>query len=680
MASATLEMFIKIVGARKVSSELDNISNSLDKTNQKVNNASKQNAQFSAGMSSLTKGAIAGAAIFAGKKLLDFAQDSILAASAAQEAAGAFGTTFGGAAESLGQELEKNANLFGLTTSQAKQLVGVFGAVAQGIGFTQQESADLSARLFELSGDIASFNNISSGAEPVLQAFRSALVGEREALKTYGIAITEAEVQTKAFEMTGKRNADELTRQEKALATTELLFEKAAVQIGNAERESEGFAAQMLQTKAKTQQFREELGEQLLPAAGALLGFFNDFIDVTAPLVVGAFENINTVASKFGELNSIIWDDATDSINEYGESIAKNTPEILTYLGYLLTGQMAYYNKNKDKLDEVTKESEKYSDSLDENTEVANKNSVAIFGATGYSQDFLNTVQGINDLYDYYNTNLQQNRNQLIVNTTQTGKFADTIDKKLNPIFGEQNALLLTNIQLETNRNTLMKLINSANEDLSAAQTNYNNALKEVNRLTIEENVRDAEAAIRKAELQTQIALLTEAQNNGKDVSLDLALAQAELAQAEYELANDSDALKSARNLLTVSEQNLTIATENQQKVIEERNKELVRSIDLTNQQANANKNLANTITGLAGTDFGRLVSQGFVTLGAPAEGVETPADTLGDNSNISGGGNGGTDTTLIVQNYIGEEKIEEVIQKVNTRIQQQGKTFRLER
>ena len=74
------------------------------------------------------------------------------------------------------------------------------------------------------------------------------------------------------------------------------------------------------------------------------------------------------------------------------------------------------------------------------------------------------------------------------------------------------------------------------------------------------------------------------------------------------------------------------------------------------------------------------MVSQGFVTLGAPAEGVETPADTLGDNSNISGGGNGGTDTTLIVQNYIGEEKIEEVIQKVNTRIQQQGKTFRLER
>ena len=53
-----------------------------------------------------------------------------------------------------------------------------------------------------------------------------------------------------------------------------------------------------------------------------------------------------------------------------------------------------------------------------------------------------------------------------------------------------------------------MKLINNANQDLAQAQSAYNSALKEVNRLTIEENVNDAEAAIRKAELQTQIALL----------------------------------------------------------------------------------------------------------------------------------------------------------------------------
>ena len=250
MARATLEMFLKLTGADKTSRGLEKVSKTTKELDADVKNSTKQNAEFAAGMSSLTKGAIAGAALFAGKQLLDFARSSITAASAAQEAAGAFGTTFGGAAEQLGEQLSKNANLFGLTTSEAKQLIGVFGAVAQGLGFTQDESAGLSARLFELSGDIASFNNISAGAEPVLRAFQSAIVGEREALKTYGIAISEAEVQTKAFEMTGKTSADALTRQEKALATTELLFTKASVQIGNAQREAEGFAAQMLQTRA----------------------------------------------------------------------------------------------------------------------------------------------------------------------------------------------------------------------------------------------------------------------------------------------------------------------------------------------------------------------------------------------------------------------------------------------
>jgi hypothetical protein len=648
MARATLEMFLKLTGADKTSQGLDKVSKSTKQLDADVNNTSKTNAQFAAGMSSLTKGAIAGAALFAGKQLLDFARSSIIAASSAQEAAGAFGTTFGGAAEQLGQQLSKNANLFGLTTSEAKQLIGVFGAVAQGIGFTQDESAGLSARLFELSGDIASFNNISAGAEPVLRAFQSALVGEREALKTYGIAISEAEVQTKALAMTGKDSADALTRQEKALATTELLFDKAAVQIGNAQREAEGFAAQMLQTRAKTQELREEVGTQLLPAAGELVGLFNNFVTDVSPSVIAAFGLINDAI--------VATVDATD----------KGTNAFEKFFRIYFLGQSALYG-NEEAITELNKV-------LDENRIITNKNSAQVISSTGISLDFGQAVMDINKLYEYYNNNLVKNRNQIIVNTTQTAKFGETIDKKLNPIFGEQNALILSNIQLETNRNTLMKLINSANTDLAMAQTNYNNALKEVNRLTIEENVRDAEAAIRKAELQTQIALLTDAQSKGKDVSLDLQLAQAQLAEVEYELANNSDALIAARSVLTIAEQNLQIATENQQEAIEKRNEQLLESIDLTNQQTEANKKLANTITGLAGTDFGRLVSQGFVSLGStPAEGIDTPPDTLGDQNTITtGGNNGGGDKDLTIVLEIDGE----AIQKVNTRLQEQGKTF----
>jgi len=672
MARATLEMFLKLTGADKTSQGLDKVSKTTKELDNNVKNSAKQNEQFAAGMSGLNKAAIAGAAIFAGKSLLDFSINAIQAASSAQEAAGAFGTTFGGAAEKLNQELAKNANLFGLTQAEAQQLISVFGAVAQGMGFTQDESANLGADLFQLAGDIASFNNITAGAEPVIRAFQSAIVGEREALKTYGIAISEAEVQTKAFEMTGKNSAEALTRQERALATTELLFDKASVQIGNAERESSGFAAQMLIAKSSTQELREELGEQLLPAAGEILRTFNEMREDATPALIQKFSDLNLqivgTVELFNELRDVL-SFGNDEIETTGDLVAQGLFGKFKAFGKVLKAYGAVVLVNN-------KAEQKRQEELD-NTINLYQNYAQVLAAAGVKTNYLRTTT--------------------LIATTQTSKFADTIDKKLNPIFGEQNALILSNIQLETNRNTLMKLINSANEDLSAAQTNYNNALKEVNRLTIEENVRDAEAAIRKAELQTQIALLTEAQSKGKDVSLDLALAQAELAQVEYELANDSDALIAARNLLTVAEQNLETATKNQENAIKERNKALYDSQgfleDAGKDTETYTKKVEESIrkqnellrkfkeierAGGGGfkdtSDTGKDTGNGVDTKDT-GNGVDIPADTLGNQSNVdtNNGGGVGAQTFNFVLELDGE-----ALQYYQIKSQQQGKTFNI--
>ena len=405
----------------------------------------------------------------------------------------------------------------------------------------------------------------------------------------------------------------------------------------------------MLQTRAKTQELREEVGQELLPAAGELIGVFNNFVDDVSPAVVAGFGLIN------------------DAIVATVDASQKGTSALEKYFRIFILGQAALYG-NEEAIEEFNK-------ALDENRKITNQNSAQIITSTGISMEFMDIVSGINKLYAETNENLQKNRSQILINTTQTKKFGDEIDKRLNPIFGEQNSLLLTNIQLETNRNTLMKLITGANEGLAYAQTAYNSALKEVNRLTIEENVNDAEAAIRKAELQTQIALLTDAQSKGKDVALDLQLAQAELAAAEYELANNSDALTAARNILTVAEVKLEEATINQQEAIEERNKQLIRSIELTEEQTKANKDLVQSITGIEGTDFGRLVEQGFVSLAAPKT---TSAPVVAPQTTVSAPatGSGGQEIQITSNVVIEDETIATTIQKVNTKLQTQGKTF----
>tara|TARA_R100000773_G_scaffold15560_5_gene14152 strand:+ start:2781 stop:4736 length:1956 start_codon:yes stop_codon:yes gene_type:complete len=292
MASATLEMILKLSGVDKTSRGLDKVSKSAKDLDDTVNHSTKSNQRFGQSMSGLGKVAVAGGAIFAGKVLFDFSKQAVNAAVAADEAAAAFGTTFGSAAERATQFLEGFANKAGLTVGEAQQLQATLGAVAQGIGFTQEESADLSIELTKIAADVASFSNISAGAEPVLQAFRSALVGEREALKTYGIAITEAEVQTKAFEQTGKLNADQLTRQEKAFATLALIQQKAAVQIGDLDRTLESFANQSRAAGAELRELKEEIGAELIPALQEMLPAFRELVDDVSPSVVNAFRII----------------------------------------------------------------------------------------------------------------------------------------------------------------------------------------------------------------------------------------------------------------------------------------------------------------------------------------------------------------------------------------------------
>ena len=518
MARATLEMFLKLTGANKTSQGLDKVSKQTKKLDKSVKKSSKENAKFAAGMSGLGSTAIVGAAALAGKSLLDFSLSAIQAASAAQEAAGAFGTTFGGAAEKLNSQLKENANLFGLTTAEAQQLISVFGSVAQGIGFTQEESADLSSELFDLAGDIASFNNITAGAAPVLQAFRSALVGEREALKTYGIAITEAEVQTKAFEQTGKDSADALTRQEKALATSALIFERSSVQQGNAAREAAGFAAQTLIARSATQELREELGEELLPAAGEVLRVFNELREDSTPELINRFSDLNLVLLGTVELFEQFKDFGDGETNFF--DLDEKTLSRFEAITSIIKG-FGIQNRINAKVAEIQKEATQelvtQFENYAHNTEIVNKE------LKGYRQ-----VTGI-----------------LI---PQNKKFAKSISKDILPIAEKLAKVLgLTNTQI--------KDLTNLQEDRDDAQTDLNRALEEEGLLTAQE-------ALRKKELQQQIAELTFFQKQGKNVTEELAVAQEELRLVELALGRESDQLVDARKRAIDAQKELDEATD----------------------------------------------------------------------------------------------------------------------
>jgi len=265
----------------------------------------KAMSKFSSVAGTLGKATVAGlgvasvAAVTLGKDLVNLGSD-------ANEARSAFETTFGESVPKLSGFVDEFANKAGLAAHELEGLLTQSGAIMQGIEFTGEASADLSVKLATLAGDVASFSNVQGGAEPVMQAFTKALLGERESLKTYGIAIMEADVQTKAFEMTGKSSAKELTKQEKALATYELLLEKTTVQQGDLNRTQESFANKSRAAQAKLKDLKVTMGAELLPVVEELLPVIVDLVTEVGPHLVEAIKAVAPFIQVVGELLSAL--------------------------------------------------------------------------------------------------------------------------------------------------------------------------------------------------------------------------------------------------------------------------------------------------------------------------------------------------------------------------------------
>lgn len=208
------------------------------------------------------------------RELVELAKES----SALAETQSKFDTVFGESAGTVQNYVDRVGELLGLTRSQAQELLATTGAILQGAGFTEEASATASQALATLAGDLASFNN----TEPAeaFEALQSALTGERERLKQFGIVINENEVQQRALQNTTKRTAAELTQQEKAAATLQLATEKAGRAVGDLARTQDSAANKARRAQAQLGNLREEMARGLAPVVAdltdALVELFDD--------------------------------------------------------------------------------------------------------------------------------------------------------------------------------------------------------------------------------------------------------------------------------------------------------------------------------------------------------------------------------------------------------------------
>jgi len=108
--------------------------------------------------------------------------------------------------------------------------------------FTTSEALKLSENMTKLAIDVASFNNVSD--TQAIDAFKSALTWERESLKSLWIVINEADLKTEAYTSWIAKQWTQLTKQQKTLATYNLLLKNTADAQWDAVRTAWSFANQ----------------------------------------------------------------------------------------------------------------------------------------------------------------------------------------------------------------------------------------------------------------------------------------------------------------------------------------------------------------------------------------------------------------------------------------------------
>ena len=197
MPTQRLEIEV-IVDEKGAITGIKRISNETDKARKNEENGRKKT------LFGLNKIKLAYAAVAAviGGVVVKAIGSLIRSARDAEETFSKFGTVF----KSVTAQAEKSATLlaqsYGLSSVKAKQLLADTGDLLSGFGFTGAAALDLSTQVNELAVDLASFTNFSGGAAGASAALTKAILGERESAKSLGIAIQEADVQARVFQLT----------------------------------------------------------------------------------------------------------------------------------------------------------------------------------------------------------------------------------------------------------------------------------------------------------------------------------------------------------------------------------------------------------------------------------------------------------------------------------------------
>lgn len=219
---------------------------------------------------------------FAVGKLVQFGKECVELGSDLAEVQNVVDVTFTTMSDKV-NEFAKNAmTSAGLSETMAKRYVGTFGAMSKSFGFSEAQAYDMSTALTQLTGDVASFYNISQDLAYI--KLKSVFTGETETLKDLGVVMTQSALDQYALANGYGKTTSAMTEQEKVALRLAFVQKQLSAASGDFIRTSDSWANQVRVMQLQLQSLKATVGQGLINIFTPVLKVINVLLGKLATL------------------------------------------------------------------------------------------------------------------------------------------------------------------------------------------------------------------------------------------------------------------------------------------------------------------------------------------------------------------------------------------------------------
>lgn len=419
---------------------------------------------------------------FAVGKLVQFGKECVELGSDLAEVQNVVDVTFTTMSDKV-NEFAKNAmTSAGLSETMAKRYVGTFGAMSKSFGFSEAQAYDMSTALTQLTGDVASFYNISQDLAYI--KLKSVFTGETETLKDLGVVMTQSALDQYALANGYGKTTSAMTEQEKVALRLAFVQKQLSAASGDFIRTSDSWANQVRVMQLQLQSLKATVGQGLINIFTPVLKVINILLGKLATLANAfkSFTELITGKKSSGQTSGsgagLTGTDAiADTADQYGRA-ADNAEKL------------ADANKdNATATKKAQKEAKNYLSTLDEISKVSATSDESVYTpSTSGGSGTGSALSGAAANVDY--GSLAEGENALDKISDSAKKLADLLKKLWKPFRDAwkkegKNTINAANIALSG----IAKLAKSVGRSLVEVWTNGTGTTMLTTMLRIAQNV-----------------------------------------------------------------------------------------------------------------------------------------------------------------------------------------------